>query len=98
MTTVEARLLGGPFCGDSGLIIVPLPEHLWVFACGSGRRCRVGGVHWARETDTSPPDAVIYDRGPVDDSVQLYIYEDLRLESGDSARDETRAPRELTPV
>lgn len=95
--TIDARLLGGPFCGDAGRLDEPRPDRLWVYACG-GRLCRFNGVHWARGCQDAPQEAIIYDRGPVEDGVQLYVFEDLRLESGDKARDATRAPRELMPA
>lgn len=93
----DARLLAGPFDGDEGYLNTPLPDVLWVFACGNPPRvCSKGGIHW----DRSPVNAISapYERGPVDDGVQLYVYRDLRLQSHDKLRVETPAPPELEPA
>lgn len=38
----DARLEGGPFDGDGGLIDAPIPAKLWVEVCPRG----VCGTHW----------------------------------------------------
>lgn len=95
--TVMARLVGGPFDGDEGRVRVPLPDMLWAFACGGactpGGRCRLGGIHWARDGRpwARTSEAVIYRRGPVDDGVQVYVHRNRELQSREQRADETPA-------
>jgi hypothetical protein len=95
---VDAKLVAGPFDGDEGRVKMPLPETVWAFACGNAARaCRFGGIHWLRTAQYAPPSAAVYERGPVDNGVQVYVYRDLRLQSHDKDRLETPAP-ELEPA
>ena len=93
---IEARLLAGPFDGDEGRLKDPEPDRVWVYSCGNPpRECPFRGIHWVRSAAGAPSRAVIYERGPVVEGVQLYVYRDLGLQSQDKHRLET--PAELAP-
>lgn len=77
---VMARLFGGPFDGDEGGVVLPVPEALWVCACPHGAACRYDGIHWSRAVE---PNSVLYQRGRVSGGVQMYVYRDLGLQSRD---------------
>lgn len=90
LDSVPAKLLGGPFDGDTGGLILPLAPTMYVWACKTPRRsCPVGGVHWDRTLKMDSSE--VYHLGPVEDGVQIYVYEDLELQSPEK-RSEEPAP------
>lgn len=81
-----ARLVGGPFDGDRGAIVMPdgdmpSPETIWAWPCPYGGRCAMGGVHWYLVDP--PPDAARYRHHDREDdtalgmSVEVYVWEGL---------------------
>ena len=62
-----AKLIGGRFDGDAGIIIVEkVPEYIWVYSCPGPSTCP-DRIHWAlsetqaHEAGARPADMVIYE-------------------------------------
>lgn len=81
----KARLVGGLFDGDRGLIPDPV-EAIFAYACGEPRRvCQAGnGVHWVQSLDDVPPDIVgepvryeLDPESPDEHGVYVYVFPDL---------------------
>lgn len=90
---VPAKLLGGPFDGDKSGMILPLPPTLYVWACKTPPKfCPSSGVHWDRTLTMDSSE--VYHLGPLEGGVQIYVYEDLELQSPDKRSEETPAPRD----
>lgn len=88
---VPVRLFGGPFDGDKAAGTPPLPEVMYVWACKTpARQCPSNGVHWNHVPMTSACE--VYRLGEVDENgVQVYVHEDLGLQSQVSAAELDRA-------
>lgn len=83
---MDCRLLGGPFDGDTGSMVKPLPDRIWCFECphqgSSAPRCRFNGVHWTTTPEKATDvDAEVYHHDHVNPHGEhVYRHADLELE------------------
>lgn len=82
----DCRLLGGPYDGDTGSMVKPLPDRIWCFKCphqdSEAPRCRYNGVHWVTSTQKATAvDAEIYHHDHVNEHGEhIYRHADLELD------------------
>lgn len=91
--SVACQLVGGPFDGDKGGCVTPLPDRMYVWGCKTPPAfCPSDGVHWDRVLKMSESEVYIHTEER--EGVEFYVHEDLRLQPADSSVEETPAPRE----
>jgi hypothetical protein len=83
---LHARLLGGPFDGDSGIITyhevpdgqrVEPPPSLWVWSCDNPH-CPADGSHWSSDQGEALSQAARYDLDEgAEDHVHVYVYAEM---------------------